>query len=466
MKKIRVFRMILFLLIILIPILNINIKSNQVSDIDNKNLMEFSEIFTEGEIIPNIQSYIQDRIGFRSEMVNLYTKGMDMLFNEMVHPSYQCGKYGYIFSKLKENETDKGFQEVYSNFILNFQNYCTDRGIKFLYVTEPNKATIYSEFLPKGYNYNNENLQYFLKLLKDKNVNYLYTGEALMKAKSSKQVFDKKYDANHWNETGATIGMSSILDRLNALDSSVNKFDINKFKAVEYTNTTLPVSHFAINEKTTHYNLKKDNSIAIIDFSDEIKKSNQFRYFTHYKNLGNKNAPKILIFAGSYFHGRDKFLTENFSELISIHNYHNVIDYDYYINIFNPDIVLFESTEYTHLDYYFPVDKMKNTMYNKTFEGYSNLLESEFAYIKDNTFKKSNTNLMNFSIPIEGEKASYAYANIANRILDCRIKESNGKQYVEFSIPISDIKNLNEFKLYLISEDESEIAKIPCNLKE
>ncbi|MCY6957733.1 alginate O-acetyltransferase AlgX-related protein [Clostridium brassicae] len=464
MKKIHFFRMILFLFIIVFPIFSMNLKSNQASGIDNRKLTEFSEIFSGESITQNIQNYIGDRIGFRTEMVNLYTKSMDILFDEMVHPSYQYGKDGYIFPKLKENKTDKEFQEAYSDFILNFQNYCTDRGIKFLYAAEPSKTTIYSEFLPQGYNYNNENLQYFLNLLKDKNVNYLYTGEALMNAKSSKQVFDKKYDANHWNETGAIVGISSILDRLNDLDSRINKFDINKFEAVDYTNTTLPVSYFGINEKTTHYNLKKDNSVPITDFKDEIKLAKNFTYFAHYKNPNNKNAPKILIFAGSYFQGRDKFLTESFSELVRIHNYHNVVDYDYYINIFNPDIVLFESTEYTHLNYYFPVDKMENTIHNKEFKAYSNLPESKFAYIKNNTFKKSDTNLMNFSIPIEGEKASYAYADIANRILDCKVKEVSGKQYVEFSIPTSEIKNLNKFSLYLISQNESKIVKLPCNL--
>ncbi|MBU5483288.1 alginate O-acetyltransferase [Clostridium sp. MSJ-11] len=464
MKKIHLFRIVLFLFIIALPIINMNLKPNQVSSIDNRELIDFSEIFLQGSVTENTENYIEDRIGFRTEMVNVYTKGMDLLFDEMIHPSYQYGKDGYIFQKLQENKLDKKFQEIYSDFILNFQNYCTDRDIKFLYAVEPSKATVYSEFLPEGYNYDNKNLSYFLSLLKNKNINYLYTREALMDAKDSKQVFDKKYDAGHWNETGAIIGISSILDRLHDLDSGVDKFDINKYEAVEYTNTTLPASYFPIDEKTTHYNLKKNNSVYVTDFNNEIKISEKFRSFAHYKNPNNKDAPKILIFGGSYFQGREKFLTESFSELVMIHNYHNVIDYDYYINIFNPDIVLFESTEYTHSNYYFPVDEMKNSTYNKSLKDYSNLSESKFAYVKDNTFKKSNTNLTNFSIPIEGEKASYAYADISNIILDCRITEVNGKQNIEFSIPASEIENLNEFSLYLISEDESEFTKISLKL--
>lgn len=464
MKKIHLSRIVIFLFIIVLPIFSMNLKPNQVSSIDNRKLIDSSEILSQDNITENVESYIEDRIGFRTEMVNVYTKGMDLLFDEMIHPSYQYGKDGYIFSKLREDPLNKEFQEVYSDFILNFQNYCIDRDIKFLYSLEPGKTSIYSEFLPDGYNYDSKNTDYLLSLLKDKNVNYLYTGQALMDAKNSKEVFDKKYDANHWNETGATVGISSIIDKLRDLDSTVDKFDINKFEPVEYTNTTLPASYFSINEKTTHYNLKKDNSIPVTDFNNEIKISEQFRNFTHYKNPNNKDAPKILIFAGSYFQGRDKFLTESFSELVRIHNYHNVVDYEYYINIFNPDIVLFESTEYTHTNYYFPVDKMKNSTYNKNFKDYSNLLESKFASIKDNTFKKSDTNLTNFSIPIEGEKVSYAYVDISNRILDCRISDVNGVQNIEVSIPTSEIENLNEFNLYLISEDESEFAKVPLKL--
>ena len=65
---------------------------------------------------------------------------------------------------------------------------------------------------------------------------------------------------------------------------------------------------------------------------------------------------------------------------------------------------------------------------------------------------------------LEGETAAYAYADIANRILDCKITETNGVQNIEFSIPTSEIKKLDEFNLYLISKDEDKIAKIPLKL--
>lgn len=257
--------------------------------------------------------------------------------------------------------------------------------------------------------------------------------------------------------------MSYIID-IYRKDAKVNKNIISVALYISFFHQLIAGPIVKCNEKTTHYNLKKDNSLSITDFRNEIKQSKQFTYFANYKNPNNKDSPKILIFVGGYFQGRDKFFTENFSEVIRIHNYHNVIDYDYYINVFKLDIVLFESTEYTHLDHYFPVDKMKNTVYNKEFLYYSNLPEENFAYLRDNTFKKSDTSLSNFSIPIEGGKISCAYADISNRILDCRVVDGDGKQKVEFSVPTSEIKNLSNFNLYLISEDESRIAKLPCNL--
>ena len=65
------------------------------------------------------------------------------------------------------------------------QNYCNDRDIKFLYVIEPSKSAVYSEYLPTGLNaMPNDNLNYFLNLLDEKNINHVYTGDDLIKYKS------------------------------------------------------------------------------------------------------------------------------------------------------------------------------------------------------------------------------------------------------------------------------------------
>lgn len=514
-----------FFLVILIPILFMNFKRDQVSKIDNRMLLNFEDIFSNKDIFNNIESYIDDRIGFRTEMVDIYAKVMDKAFNEITHPKYEYGKDGFIMSKAEENEFNPEFMETYSDFIKEFEDYCNARDIKFLYSVEPRKELIYPEYITEGYNYENRDIECFLELLEEKNINYLNNIETLSEArekgsaldilkqgyrnsgdtetveflenelliidefneldksnvyleneynKNSKKeivdsrglLYDKEYDARHWNETGAIIGISAILDRLNLLDNRVETFDISKYEAKDYINDTLVASNFEINEITTKYNLIEDNSIYIEDLEDEIKRHESFSNFTHYKNEANPNAPRILIFAGSYFDDKEKFLTESFSELMKIHNYRNVLDYEYYINIFNPDIVLFESTEYTHFDFYFPDDEMEDKIHIKNLKNYNNLKEDNFVVTELNNLSNhiNCNNITNFSIKIDSEDVLFAYAYINNRILDCKINEIDNQKYVEFSIMASEIKDLNEFDLYFISKDEERYQKISCRL--
>lgn len=461
MKILKKLRVILFLLIILIPIITMNFKENQISEIDNRNLTDFSDINL-SEFSSTFENYLKDRIGFRSNMFSIYTNSMYKIFNTMVHPSYEEGKNGYIFSKLSNQSLNSDFQETYSSFISNFESYAKARNIDFLYTLEPSKGTVYKEYLPEGYNYSNENLVYLMSLLKEKDVNFLYNGDTLNSYKDTTQLFNVKYDAGHWNETGASIGMSAILDRLNLLNPSIDKFNINNFVKSEHENTTLPVSYFPISEKTYEYELIKNNSTSINDLTSEIRISPQYKTFVHYKNNENIDAPKILVFAGSYFNSKDKFLTESFSEYIKVHNYHNVIDYDYYINLFNPDIILFESTEYTHSNGYFPIDLMKNTIYNKAFSSYdlNSLSKTEFATSKTLSLSKQNTNISNFKLDISGDKVLYSYIKVNDRILDGELSINENNQSVDFSILSSEIEETNDITLYLISEDETSYNEI------
>ena len=54
-----------------------------------------------------------------------------------------------------------------------------------------------------------------------------------------------------------------------------------------------------------------------------------------------------------------KFLENSFAEYIAVHDYQNVMNLDYYFNIFQPDCVVFEVAEYAMLDDYFSFDTMK-----------------------------------------------------------------------------------------------------------
>ncbi|MDV4150400.1 alginate O-acetyltransferase [Clostridium sp. AL.422] len=469
MKKVYIGKILLFILIIILPIVNINLKNNETSKIDNRMLLDFEDIFEDTDdtksIFSNIEKYINDRIGFREEIVNIYTVAMDKVFKEMVHPTYQYGEEGYVYLKLPENKVDLRFQEIFSSFIKDFEEYCKERNIKFLYTLEPSKSTIYPEYLPNGYNNSNENLDYFIELLNEKGINYLSNVDTLLEAKENPLLkdillYDKKFDAGHWNETGAIVGISAIIDRLNELDSRVGRFDINKYESESIINETLLSSNFRINEETKTYSLKEYNLEYIQDYEDEIYRHENFRYFTHYKNLTNTEAPRLLIFAGSYFNNKEKFITGNFSEVMKIHNYRNVIDYEYYINIYKPDIVLFESTEYTNTGYHYPITMMEEKKYIKNLRNYDDLTEDNFVKADINNIESSGENITNITIPIESDDLLYAYANVNNRILDGKVIGDEDNLYVEFSAITSELSSVDNIELYFVSNDEERYQKV------
>ena len=88
--------------------------------------------------------------------------------------------------------------------------------------------------------------------------------------------------------------------------------------------------------------------------------------FSHYVNPKHKKLPRILVFRGSYFLGREKFMTESFSESIFVHSYENVFNLEYYVERYKPDIVLFESVEYATINTYFPKEKLKTVKFVKS----------------------------------------------------------------------------------------------------
>ena len=108
------------------------------------------------------------------------------------------------------------------------------------------------------------------------------------------------------------------------------------------TKTSLPVSHFEIKEDVPVYKLKKRDSRRIHEYDDSIKAD---RHVVVYRNSRNTDKPKIMIFHDSYFLKLDQYYGDNFSEIIVIHSFENLKNLEYFINIFEPDIVLLENVE-------------------------------------------------------------------------------------------------------------------------
>lgn len=398
MKNKKIISIFIFASLILCPLIFMNTKPNSVSYIDNRNLAE-NPFKIEGDITDNIKSYVDDRIGFRDEMITAYTILNDKLFGKMVHPSYSYGKDGYVFGAGLTTENEfSDFHIAFANMVEEIQVYCDERNIPFLFVFDPAKPAIYEDKIQSGVNYNREWVKLFFKELDKRNINYLDNTNTLIKLRENGiESFNQKYDANHWNDIGAFYGTNAMLEQLSKISENIELNNIEELKYSEELQTSLLVSKFPINENIPKLDLKINLDNLEGDYIDEIDLDESYQRFGYYVNESKASLqiPKVLCFQGSYMNGHgDLYMANSLKEYIYVHNYQNVINFPYYFNIFQPDLVILEIAEYTFTERYFDYEKMNNIDFTPS-----------FSSIREDEYKKISLNIDDLVIE-KGEKLS------------------------------------------------------------
>lgn len=385
MKIIKSVFIVLFLLCIIVPTVFFNFTPDSVSEIDNRKLAE-NPFTQEGDLTKNIENYVSDRIGFRDEIILSYTVLNDKLFGKMVHPTYTYGEDGYIFGAgITVWDEFSDFHVAFADMVLALQQYCEARGVPFVFVFDPAKPAVYTEYLNKGINYNRSWVEKFFIELDKRGVNYVDNTLVLKElANSGETVFNQKFDANHWNDLGAFYGTKAVLENLNSQLPSVHVNEIEEFLVTSEKKTSLLVSDFPIDEDVPIVMPYKYYE-SVDTYKNEIELHPSYNTFGHFVNSKRleDGSSGALVFQGSYMNGYGyKYFLNSFSEYVYIHDYQNVMELPYYFGIFKPDCVIFEVAEYTFVENYFDFEKMKEISYNKPLESYSNLAETLFN-IKD-----------------------------------------------------------------------------------
>lgn len=376
MKALRVLTIISFFILLLLPVLAFDFREDAVSEIDNRKLARspFSEeAMASGDLTGNMEKYVEDRIGFRDKMILSYTVLNDRIFGKMVHPSYVYGKEEYVFGAgLNVYPCYSEYHEVFADMVLKMQEYCEERDIPFLFVFNPAKPAVLTEYIPAGMDYNREWVDLFLDALDRRGVHYVDNTELLrQKTKEGEVVFNKKYDANHWNDLGALYGTNQVLE---TLQKELPQIHVNKEEDLifdEVRQTTLPVSEFPIDDMVPAISVKAVCEDITEEYRGELSFNESFSAFGYYRNPDcvKEGAPRALVFQGSYMNVYGyKYFMNGFGEYIYVHDYQNVIDFPYYFNIFQPECVVFEVAEYTIHNDCFNYDRMKAMDLSPTLE--------------------------------------------------------------------------------------------------
>lgn len=458
MKQVRIIFIVTFFAILGVPIVLFNHEKNAVSKIDNKVLTENpfgADAEPVDDLTDALESFVSERIGLRDQMILSYIVANDRLFGEMVHPNYMYGEDGHVFFKAGAVKTYGEFEDAYVNMLCEIQKYCDDRNISFVFVYQPSKTDVLRDKLPKGYIYNNDWTDTFFQKLDENGVNYVDNSVPMEQCmEDGIEVFNVKYDAGHWNDTGAFYGMNYILSNLNQFDPSVHINDIEEFVISQKLETTLLGSQFPIHEYVPDFSIVDSDGITTVGaaYVDEIEMDSNFRYFEYTINRkrGAEGSPKALVFQGSYINEKGyKYFANSFSEYVGVHAYQNVINFDYYVNIFRPECIVFDAAEFTFSNNYFDQGGMSNFKLNKllsSFDDYETL-ELDGRVVAEQGRVLTQIRLYDVV------DCDYAYAVIDDQEFDMKkcMDGDTGEIYYKLSV-VNDNYNTDNISFALIDE--------------
>lgn len=443
MKKLRIFMSICFFLLLMIPLITFNREENVVSRIDNRELTNnpFGSNYNADEgvdLTDGIENYLEDRIGFRDDMIYAYTMLHDKAFGQLVHPTYMYGKDGYVFFQAGENISYDVYHSVFADMVKELQDYCEARDVPFLFVFNPAKATLLQDKLADGINYRNDWVQGFMDDLNRLGVHYIDNSELLKeKLDQGEAVFNKQYDAGHWNDLGAFYGVNHILETMKEDVSGVHVNEKNEFEAVDVLKTSLPVSEFSIEEMVPYYMEQCDVTDLTELYDFELKRDENYNYFLYTVNTERREqgSPKTLVFQGSYMNTCGyKFMENSLGEYIAVHDYQNITDFDYYFNIFKPEYVVFEAAEYVFFNQYFSYDRMVNMELNPVLSVYEGLPVGSRTLSDIELPADEGDSLTVIKAAGLPKDTRYAYLLAGDEVFDLRKTEDGDQQWYEAAI--------------------------------
>lgn len=345
---------VVVMLVLVVPALSMNHKHEQMSVMENKKLAEWPKFTMSEEMLDGVEDYVDDRIGFREQLIEAYTELNDSLFDVMVHPLFMWGEEGHIYYKDKDYiaayqrlNTDKEYIDTLADFLQRTNNYLSEKDIEFLYFVCPDKKTIYPEYFPKTVNVNYENesvLDYLDERMAKTNVKYINPRDYLLAAKSQTVVYNKMYDATHWNDCGGVIGEKLIDDYVQEKFDDVPELNLSDYDVEYVTMDSLDNAKFTINEDVPLYTLREDYTADYSDLLRHDMQCNSDSFYSHHINSSAPNNRILLVFTDSYLQAHQKFYDNRFKEVYFVHrqNY----DYlQYFVNLVFPDMVIFETAE-------------------------------------------------------------------------------------------------------------------------
>lgn len=301
-------------------------------------------------------SYYEDRIPFRTKLIEYYSAVISMkFFHRSPYPKVvELGKDGWMYF-VSEGSIYKGTFSLSAGQIRQIATeihnravYYHNKGIKFYLAVPPVKQEIYPEYLPRNYfRLPGKNItERILDLVrKDTLVKLVDLKTAILKAKKFGTLYYKT--DNHWNALGGYFGYRAIIDRMKQDFPSLQPLELSDFN---WQTKIVRGKNIAENMSVTEYTHDEEVTPLIKTERARIGKSRGYKprpifpypqEFEMIREVQDPGLPSVVIVRDSYFYGIMPFIIENFSKSVILFDTFTYGIFDDAIQKENPDLVLY-----------------------------------------------------------------------------------------------------------------------------
>jgi len=357
-KFFNVLFIVLFMLVLFVPLALVS-PGGTVSERENRFLAERPPI---GDLFKDPKGYFEqfgnwfsDNMGFREQAITLYNRIESSGFQVQYmtgQVTYLVGQQGHHFFAGIDGEMIPKFQGApilsddnlrqFANNLEGIRIYLESMGIPFIVMFNPDKESVYPEYFPRSVRRSPDPIPYetLVEYLRENTgIDILDVRPRLVYEKEFHPVFnrDNSGDLAHYSELGAFFAYQELMWRINAYMPELEPFTLDDIDIIYDADIPL-------------VSLKQVNFTPLeISFFDNVPLRRPFLW----ENLAYKNnddeLPTILLMRGSsagtldynFFNG---YVPEHFGLSLFIY-FFNMSHFTEYVDLYKPDIVVFQIVE-------------------------------------------------------------------------------------------------------------------------
>lgn len=304
---------------------------------ENRKLASLPKLVTEKgfntQFASQFDKYVDDNFALRDHLVAAFNNTDIALLRDYNGTNAIIGKKNNVFYGETLDDylgvdqlTDEQIASI-AAFLADFSKELSDKGVKFAFLTAPNKATIYPEYMPGYLKPTNapRNIDRLKDALVKAEVDYIDAKSLLIAAKTERTVY---YDHDsHWNNFGAMLVYNEIAEH----------FGLEKFDHLTYTtvvdrtgdlhNFVYPSSEYK-EERIVYPEFHAYSSKRPINFDrdktvETTSDVNGLTLVFYHDSFGRSLQPIIsqsvgALFMNSYFPYKTEFIEKNDPDLVLI----------------------------------------------------------------------------------------------------------------------------------------------------